>query len=452
MRETHALADYICQIDDTALTAEQLRNIRYKLLDWTGCVLGAAKHETTKKLERVFRAEAGMGSSSVLYSKNTYPLLTAAFLSGAQSHILECDDVHKRAITHPGVVAVAASLAAAESCGKTFEDFALGVIAGYEVMIRIGNALNPSHYQYWHTTGTCGTYAAAAAAGKVWGFDTQQLECAFGHAATMASGLTCVFGTDTKIITVGNAVRNGIMAAQLAKQGLSSCPDALERPFGYAQATSEKPRLNALTEQAPYYMIDTACYKLYASCGHTHSSLDALFSIRRRENFQADDVERILVKAYTKAAELTGTFKAETEAEAKFSIPYCLAAGIICGTVSVEQFRPEMRNNESLRQLAQKITVEADCALDRDYPIKRPEAVTVRLKDGREFYELVELPEGKPECSVIEEKFSSLASISISHREAEEVKKTILRVDRDSSIGELIKNLKGNIHYGQFND
>ena len=448
MKETYRLAKLVCGIDVSVLTEERFADIRYKFLDWYGCAVGAAESSTAKKLCKAFRTEAGQGRCSVFCSDATYPVLTAAFLNGAESHILECDDVHKTAITHPGIIAITAALTVAETYKKSFGEFALGVVAGYEVMIRLGNALNPSHYDYWHTTGTCGTFAAAAVAGKMLDFTPDRMEQAFGIAATMASGLVCEFGTDAKLVTVGNAIRNGIQAAQLAAQGINSCTDVIERAGGYGEAVSARPDLQALTVSARP-MIDTACYKIYASCGHTHSALDALFSLLQESPFCARDVEQITVSTYTKAAELTGAFKAQSASEAKFSLPFCIAAGVIYGSVSVHQFEPEVLQDKELSTFAEKISVQADPNLDAEYPVKRPEHIKIALRDGRVLQKTVQLPLGKPEYSFIENKFLSLAEMTVSRGQALDMMWRILSAQADTQMQDIIKHLRGTLYYGK---
>ena len=452
MNETKALARIVYGLDDGALTPERTKDIRYKLLDWLGCAAGSVSRPAAAGLLRSVKEEENRGSGTVLGAAGTYPLLTAAFLNGAISHILECDDVHKSAITHPGVVAITSALVAVEYTGGTFRDFALAVIAGYEVMIRLGNALNPSHYDYWHTTGTCGAFAAAAAAGKVFGLDPGELENAFGFAATMASGLTCVFGTDAKLINVGNAVRNGIQAALLSRAGLGSCPDVLERDHGYAFAVSARPDLGAVTEARDGWMIDTAYYKLYASCAHTHSALDAFFLLQKARGFSPESIREIRVRAYSKAAELIGSLKTDSAAQAKFSLPYCLAAAAVRGMVSVRQFEPEALNDPEIRDLARRITVQAESGYDLEYPRKRIETVTVYLKDGQVLEKTVELPEGRPGTDFLEKKFRLLSTLTMDGEASDRLRDQVLALAPDCSLREQIKRWKECMQYVKLDD
>jgi len=452
MHETNWLAHYICDMDDSILTEERMQDIRYKLLDWFGCSVGAAQSKTAEKFLKSFSFEKGLGESTVFCCKENFPLLAASFINGAESHILECDDVHKSAIAHPGIIAVLSSLMVCEVFNKSFKNFALGTTAGYEVIIRLGNALNPSHYDYWHTTGTCGTFAAAAATGKILGISATEMEQAFGIAATMASGLTCVFGTDSKLVTVGNAIRNGIQAVLMSHQGISSCHGVLEKPFGYAEATSANPNLSAITIEEAVPMIDTACYKLYASCGHTHSALDATFDLMSNYSITEKNVESVEIRTYSKAAELVGSFKNNSPSAAKFSLPYCIAAAIIDRSVSVSQFAENRLSDSHIKDLASKVTVFAEPQYDKFYPVKRIESVTIILKDGQKLEKTVILPLGHPAYSFIEEKFTALATLTVSNKTAKEMKDIILNVQNDTLMKNICKQLKGLISNGLLHD
>lgn len=449
MKDTQRLAEIVCGLGPELLTGERMTDIHYKLLDWLGCAVGAANCPAAGMLSDAFQAEADTGSSTVFFSGKTYPLYTAAFLNGAESHILECDDVHKVSISHPGIIAIVAALMAAEDRKALFTDFALGVMAGYEVMIRLGSALNPSHYKRWHTTGTCGAFAAAAAAGRVFRFTPRQMEQAFGMAATMASGLVCEFGTNAKLVTIGNAIRSGILAAVLTEGGLTSAFGVIEREDGYGNAVSEAPDYRYIQEDPGIPAIDTAGYKLYASCGHTHSALDALFALRAEHLFTAKDIERITVYAYTTAAKLTGLFKAENPAAAKFSLPYCLAAGVLYGQVSVDQFSENAISDPALEKFAERIFVEGCPEFDAEYPKKRPEKVIIRLKDGTVLEKTVFLPQGKPSRQFLIDKYLSLSQMSVSREQAEQLMQIILEAAPDVTMDQITKKLKGALHYGK---
>lgn len=464
MKITLELCRYLTALSTENVQREVLEDIRYKTLDWLGCVIGAISRKSSRSILEMAAEAGGNPRCSAFGLPQKTSIYLAAFSNGILGHTLEYDDVNKIAITHPGAVAVPASLAAAEYCKAGFEQYALGVTAGYEVMIRLGAALNPSHYDYWHTTGTCGAFAAAAAAAKVMGLDAGQMAKALGIAGTMASGLTCVFGTDAKLVTVGNAVENGVKAVLLAKQGYSAPEDVLERERGYVRAVSRewKPEVICPQKGDELKILDSY-YKIHASCGHTHSALDALENIMAEHDFTAGQVERVEVKAYKKAVELTGAFEYSTELKAKFSMPYCIAVMLLYGKTGIEQFTDEVRNQPGIQSFKDRIRVEEDCLYTKEYPALRMERLTVKLTDGRCWQEEVGLPRGKfswgkmfqgetpgsklPE-ELIKKKFLSLAGLTVDSAGAGRIMDLVLSQKGEMSIEELTNQIRGELNGG----
>ncbi|QAT48930.1 MmgE/PrpD family protein [Caproiciproducens sp. NJN-50] len=437
MGYTYELCRFLCGLTSEAVTDTVRNDVGMKTLDWLGCAVGALRLPAARSLMEVLSDVAGEKGCTAVGLGGKVPAPYAAFSNGAVGHALEYDDVNKVSITHPGAVVIPAAFAAAEKYDRTYEEYVLAVVSGYEAMIRLGASLNPSHYEYWHTTGTCGAFAAAAAAGKLLNLDTEGMQRAFGIAATMASGLVAVFGTDAKIVNVGNAAQNGLTAAELASKGFTAPTDVFERKKGYAQAASGPASVSfrggALGKKL---MIEDSYYKIHASCGHTHSALDALFSLMKTSDFKAEDVQKIEIRAYRKAVELTGEFRNASETEAKFSMPYCIAAGLLRGKVTLEEFSPELLHSPEVESLRKKIIVREDSDYTRLYPEKRKESVRILLP-GRTLYQEVDLPDGKPTREFLVKKFRSLAERNLSEKKAENILHSVWSMTPETPVGEL---------------
>lgn len=441
MGYTYELCHFVSGLDTEDITDGIRDDVGMKTLDWLGCAIGALNLPVIQSLLTLISDVGGKKECTAVGLKEKIPLRYAAFSNGAIGHALEYDDVNKISITHPGAVVIPAAFATAEKYGCTYEEYVLAVVSGYEVMIRLGASLNPSHYEYWHTTGTCGTFAAAAAAGKLLRLNTEQMQRAFGIAATMASGLVTVFGTDAKIVNVGNAVENGITAAELAWKGFTAPTEIIEREKGYAQAAGGPDSIHfqgaGLGEKL---MIEDGYYKIHASCGHTHSALDALFSLMKASDLKAGEIQKIEIKAYRKAVELTGVFHNDSETRAKFSMPYCIAAGILRGKVTLEEFSPEFLHSSAIEALQKKIVVREDPDYTRLYPGKRKESVKIQLP-GRVLYQEIDLPNGKPSKDFLIKKFKSLAVRSICEKKAENILNSLLFMSRKTKMEELGKSI-----------
>jgi 2-methylcitrate dehydratase PrpD len=445
MNHTMPLCEKLASLRWEELPQAVKADLPYKLLDWTGCAAGALDKPGVRAVLEWACAEGGNPRATIIGIKEKSSSAAAAFCNGLLGHALEYDDVNKVSLSHPGAVVIPAALAASETGDKTFGEFASGVSAGYEAMIRIGAALNPSHYDHWHTTGTCGTFAAAAAAGRVMGLSAGGLGRAFGIAATAAGGLTGVFGTDAKLITVGNAARNGVLAAEFAARGFSAPDDGLGI---YAKAASKEENLGFLQcAMGDPLMIEDAYYKIHASCGHTHSALDALALILKENPLKAEDVECITVSAYAKAVELTGRFQADTELQAKFSLPFCIAAMLLHGQLGIREFEKDIRLAPKTAQIAARITVIEDPAFTCVYPQKRPERVQIKA-GGRTFEKTVELPDGRPEEDFLKNKFLSLCSMTLPETNARRIMDAVLQVKPHSSMTAMGDEIRRNCYYG----
>ncbi|MEL7623020.1 MAG: MmgE/PrpD family protein [Clostridiales bacterium] len=448
MNRTKELCEFLAGLDPEMVDPENMLDIRYKTLDWLGCIIAAQGHSCVAGLRATITAAGGNPQASGAGMPEKTSAQQAAFYNGFASHALEYDDTNKIAITHPGGPVIAAALAAAEARGATFQSYAMGVAAGYEAMIRLGGAINPDHYQHWHTTGTCGVFAAAAAVCKIMGLDARQMETAFGLASTMASGLIYVFGTDAKLVTVGNAARNGLLAAELAAGGLSAPEDAFAAPGGYARSAGGKEDLSFMVPRAgDRLLLEDAYYKIHASCGHTHSALDALQALMAGRSFGPEDVASVEAQVYRTALQLCGGYRTETESKAKFSLPYCIAVMLLYGRCTLSEFTPEIRCSDAVAQYARRITVKENEAYTAAYPALRMEKITVVLRDGSALERTVDLPLGRPPYQFLEEKFFSLAELTVTPACAQNIRDSVFAIRDDEpllNIGNQIRNLRRN--------
>ena len=174
--------------------------VRRLFLDWLGSALAGSTSAQATRLSRAVAAGGlmsrgrgdegdGAGMATVLPELAPAPALVAALVNAASSHVLEMDDLHNASIYHPGTCIFPAALAVAEAGGAGPREFLTAAVAGYEVSLRVGEALGPEHYRYFHTTGTAGTFGAAVATGHLLGLDADGMLSALGSAGTQAAGL-----------------------------------------------------------------------------------------------------------------------------------------------------------------------------------------------------------------------------------------------------------------------
>ncbi|HYO29584.1 MAG TPA: MmgE/PrpD family protein, partial [Thermomicrobiales bacterium] len=211
------LAEFVAGARWADLSPETVAATEIAVLDWFGSVLAGA-HEPPAQMVRAVVAGFGRSDEATIFPAGRASAPAAALANGVAGHILELDDIHKGSTVHGAAPIVPAALAIAEREGASGPAFLLAVALGYETALRVGEAVNPSHYAFFHPTGTAATFGAAAAAGSLLGLGPEQMLDAFGTAGTTAAGLW-EFNADgamSKHLHPGKAAFNGVLAADLA--------------------------------------------------------------------------------------------------------------------------------------------------------------------------------------------------------------------------------------------
>jgi 2-methylcitrate dehydratase PrpD len=424
------LAEHAASWRGRPIPAELERHARRALVDWFAALLAGARMPPASLLAPALKEGSPLGPGAVCYVDGTRgSVRRAALLNATASHAPEFDDIHRDSGYHPGCPTIAPALAAVQAQGADMATLLRAVIAGYEVGCRIGMAVQPSHYRYWHTTGTVGTFGAATAVSVVLGSDAERTAHAIATAATMAGGLQQAFrgAGMSKPLHAGHAAEAGALAALAAASGVTGALEVLDGPVGFAAATSED-RGNwdkALAGLGETQAIAAITFKNHGCCGHIFAGLDGLRAMQREAGFNADEVEAIHVAGYGPTKEICDRPDAATEQEARFSMQYCAAALLLLGGVRLAAFAPERLADPAIRALMTRVTVSLDPELADAYPGKRAARVTVRLKDGRELRHFQPTRKGDPDMPLtdeeLSEKFLELAGPAVGAAAAREV-------------------------------
>ncbi|MCL2123226.1 MAG: MmgE/PrpD family protein, partial [Desulfovibrionaceae bacterium] len=184
-----ACTGFVQDLTYEAIPPEALDRAKLHLADLLACIIRGTDATLAGPAREYTRATGGAPQAALVGEKNKGPIGQAAFFNGYCGHIMEMDDVDRESITHPATVIIPAALAVGELRDASGRDLLTAIVAGYEVMLRIGAAITPGHYAIWHTTGTAGAFGAAMAAGKLFGLSRPELDWALGNAGTMAAGL-----------------------------------------------------------------------------------------------------------------------------------------------------------------------------------------------------------------------------------------------------------------------
>lgn len=417
------------------------------ILDYLGNALGGSTVPSSAALRAAF-GHVPPGGAMVIGGAGVALPECAALLNGAFAHALEMDDTHQPSSTHPGAVVIAAALAAAEQIDATGHELLSAIVAGYEVMTRLGMALGPAE-QYargFHPTPVCGVFGAATAAGLLHGATPAQLASAYGVAGSQASGLLEFLGDGSvvKRLHPGWAAHGGLIAARLALAGFSGPVTVFEGSHGLFRAFSGAARPEPLLEgdwSAPQLLRTSI--KAHACCRYNQAPLDALLQCLREGHVRADEVETVELGVLSVAWDVIAEprerkLNPRTVVDAQFSLPYGAAVAMRFGRAGVQEHREELLHDPALRALLSRVRCLRDATLDAAYPVRWPATARLRTRDGREFSARVEFPRGDPENRLapaeLEAKFRALAGMAASAAALDLIVRLVAELDSAASV------------------
>jgi len=419
------LADLAAHTRFEELSEPVVAEAKRAVLDWLGSALAGALEPPARIIQDLV-ASWGRADESFVFGSGRTAAAHAALANGVASHILELDDVHKGSTLHPAAPIIPAALAVAEREHADGQAFLLAVVLGYDAALRIGEAVNPSHYQFWHPTGTVATFGAAVAAGSLLKLSPAQMLDALGTAGTQAAGLW-EFNADgamSKHLHPGKAAFNGVLSADLARRGFTGAKRMLEGERGFMRATSAAQDTTAIVAGlGEHWKIVENCYKLYSCCGHTHSAIDTALDFRQRQEWEGDEalssLANVQVETYAPGYEIVKEMNPATPYQAKFSLAYCVAAGLLEGWVGLAQFAAERFNatgvaDDKIAALLKRICVTISPDVTAKYPAEWGTLMTFALQGGHTHTLSASFPRGNPEHPVstaaLEDKFRALVA------------------------------------------
>jgi len=437
------VADYTVNMKFEDLPPAVIEAGRLAIMDWLGSVMAGSREPPARMVAKVVLRAGGIPRATLIGFDQLSSALNAALVNGTSCHILELDDLHRSSIMHPAAPIISAAAAAAEERNAGGRDLLTAVVAGYETGIRIAEAVTPAHYHYWHTTATCGTFGAAAAAAKIIALDPGGVVNALGSAGSQAAGLWEFLedGAMTKHLHPGKAAMNGLLAALLAEEGFTGATRILEGDKGFFRATADEYFTDRVTAGlGKEFRILGNSYKIYPSCRHTHSAVDLALKLAG-EGLDPTDIASIMVKTYRHACDLVGGTSFETPYKAKFSLPYCFARALVDKKLDLRSFDFSKPHDPLVVQLVAKCRVVLEPELEKMYPFRWPAAVTVILKDGRVIEASTDYPRGDPEnpagIKEMQEKFRQLALLCQSEETVDRILELLADLDQLERIRDL---------------
>ena len=443
---TEVLGEFIEAFSISQLSAGQIMKIKWYFLDWLASAIAGQNEKPVRIILKLIDQMGGTPEASVIANHTRSAPLWAALANGAASHVVEMDDLHRESILHPAAAIIPAVFAAAESRNASGRQLIAGIAAGYEIGIRIALAAGPDHYRCWHTTATCGTFGAAAGAAKILELPEAKVSAALGSAGTQAAGVWefLVDNAMSKQLHTAKAAFNGLLSALLAADGFTGARRILEGKKGFLAATAEGWDLEpCLAGLGKTYHFERNSLKQHASCGHTHSAIDAVLSATEGVPMTVKDIQSVRVHVYQAALDLLGDISPDSAYLAKFNLPFCIATAIRYGQAGLADFTQDRLEDEELAALMGCIEISSDPGLDKLYPRKWPARVEIITTTGEKLKATVEFPKGDPENFPTDEemqaKFDGLTSGLISAATAEKIKQNVSRLEEIEDVSTLLE-------------
>lgn len=436
MTPSERLALFASTYQARELPEKGLERVKAGIMDYVGVMLAGRDEECAVLVRRMVSAMGGAAQASIWGTGQKTSLCLAALANGTAAHALDFDDVSLLMFAHPSLQLLPGLFALGEYQHRSGLDLITAYVAGFEVGAKLGRAMNPNHVtQGWFPVGTMGPLMQAAACARLLNLTPRQTQMALGLAANMASGLRANNGTMAKPLLAGHGAASGILAAALAKEGMTANPDVLEDRFGYIENFSGGSRAElAHALESLGNPLDIAesgvSFKLYPCCAGAHSAIDCALKIAQRHAPIIEEIEAIEMLVPARLRFVLIHPRPWTVDEARFSLEYCVSRALIDRQMGVAQFTPQKIADSAVRVLMEKVqpqyhefaTAKGDLGYDR-----LPVEINLHLSGGLVHSARVEHAKGTPQnplsWSELEEKFRQCCSRMLSDAKIRDIVK-----------------------------
>jgi 2-methylcitrate dehydratase PrpD len=432
------LASLAVDVRRDGLAADLRDDVARRVLDVLGNSLAAADQPAAVAVTTVVSAWGGAAQATAIGSTSRLPAPAAALVNGTLAHSLDFDDTHLPSVLHPSSSVIPASLAVAEASSASGPALLDAAGVGIEVTVRLGmggydKELGNSVFfdRGQHATSICGAIGSAVAAAMLMGLDEKGIADAIGIAASMGAGLLEAnrTGGTVKRMHCGWAAHSGVVAAELARNGLTGPPTVIEGRFGFLHAfCGDQADVDAVVDRlGEHWELPGIFFKPYP-CNHfTHAGIDAALQLRGR-GVRPDDIAEIELGTPTPvlrtiAEPPEAKARPESGYHAAFSGPYTVAAALLGGGglgVGHEDFTDEAARDEERLALAAKVRCVPDSRCDDIFPNQFPAVVRATLHDGTRHEVRIDVNRGGPGNPLSAEELALKFRINASHRLSEE--------------------------------
>lgn len=445
------LAQFNAQARFEELSPELVARAKRHVLDTLGAALAGSAAETSHRVRSVLQADTAQAVAPLWGTAWRLGLRDAAFANGVAAHALELDD--SGGCDHSGAVVLPATIAALSAVNRPISggEFLLSVVLGYELGRRVLDACggySAHNGQGWHSTATCGTFAAAAAAARVLGLDESQTRSALGHAASFSGGLWAFIhdASQTKRLHAGRAAEGGLTACLMAQGGLQGPAQIFEDVWGgfFNAFAPQSARPEALLQDlGRSWQLLRCSIKPHASCRSTHATVDALLELMRRDPALRQHPRRIDVRVSALVANMCGSRDLRSLESAQMSLPYAVAVTWVFGDAGLERYLESSRADPRVAAAMERVALRADPSMaDLDASV-----ITIESADMTPVSHRVAIPLGSPDNPLSDraliDKFHALAGVALTRERADALARLILELDSSDDARTIVSLLSG---------
>ncbi|UCG33543.1 MAG: MmgE/PrpD family protein [Phycisphaerales bacterium] len=449
---THRLSEWAAGLRFEALTDDAVDAAKRFLYDSLGCALGGYQQEDCRIMLSYAKGRGGNEEATCIGSGFRTNVCDAALLNALMIRAMDFNDIYwKQDPSHPTDI-IPAAMSIVEWKKLSGRELIVGIVLGHEMEMRWCEAAVPGiRERGWHHAALT-SFVSPMVASRMLGLSPEQMQHAIGISASPSMCLGAV--TAGKLTMMKNTVdpmatQTGVRAALLAQFGYTGPEHVVDGKEGIMHCLGPEWDLGKLTDGlgARFKIVDCGM-KAFPVEALTHSPLTAALRIVHNNDFGPDDIEQIIVETIARAADILtdpAKYRPTSKETADHSMPYCLAAGIMDGKVTPEQFKIERIKDPALIPLMDKIKAVGNEEFEKLFPEKQPSRVTIKLKDGRSFSERVDVPKGDYRDPMtmdeIKVKFDALAAPLFGESHCDKIRQAVLNLDKMDTVDNLIRLL-----------
>jgi 2-methylcitrate dehydratase PrpD len=457
MSATEKIARFIVDTAYDDIPRDTVEKAKRTALDCLGAALAGVSEPVSQTITGYVIKLGGPPQASLFGRDLKVSVPDAALANGVIAHALDYDDCGVK-IGHPSVLVFPAVLSLGEHLVASGQEILNAYILGLEVEGKL--ALHADfklmqsrlNHQSWY-----GSIGAAAACAKLLKLDVTKARMALGIAANYASGLSANHGSMAGAMAAGNACRNGVIAALMARDGITANPNIIETKNGFYDTLVGVDHYDAERMAdglgKPFYIESPGIgLKKYPSCYHTHRALDGVFQLLGEHRLNGKDIAEVDVGTSERAMRVLAFSEPETPYQAKYSMPHCIAAAIVDRQVTLDTFTARKLEDCAIVEAKKKVHLSfpdlpiwpglADVGPDTEF-VGNP--VTIRTKDGRSYNARVDIPRGDPALPLTDDellaKYRDCGRSQLSRDDIERSVNFVLGLDKMADIGTLIATL-----------